>query len=266
MKKPLRRWLATRATSMVPTTPPAASGVRKPRTSRAPAPSSVTVAISAWTRPGRMPMDSNQRAVPGSLPPPNAWFQPCAMIVPPTAIRSTSAAMSAPLTDLLPCCRPCPWSRYRECSILYGFLALRSGLVGGEVSAYDLVIRGGMVVDGNGGPPRTADVAITGGVIADVGPGLGRGRREVGADGALVTPGFVDIHTHDDGQATWDERLLPSSWHGVTTAVKGNCGVGFAPPLQGAGSGSSSSWKASRTSRGRRCTPGCAGTGKRSTI
>ena len=97
------------------------------------------------------------------------------------------------------------------------------------VSAYDLVIRGGMVVDGNGGPPRTVDVGITDGTVVDVGHGLGRGRREVAADGAVVTPGFVDIHTHYDGQASWDERLLPSSWHGVTTAVMGNCGVGFAP-------------------------------------
>jgi N-acyl-D-aspartate/D-glutamate deacylase len=97
------------------------------------------------------------------------------------------------------------------------------------VSAFDLVIRGGTVADGNGAPPRTADVGITGGLIADVGPRLGRGRREVSADGALVTPGFTDIHTHYDGQASWDERLIPSSWHGVTTVVMGNCGVGFAP-------------------------------------
>ena len=89
------------------------------------------------------------------------------------------------------------------------------------------------MADGNGGPPRTADVGITGGIVADVGPGLGRGRREISADGALVTPGFVDIHTHYDGQASWDERLLPSSWHGVTTVVMGNCGVGFAPATQG---------------------------------
>lgn len=101
------------------------------------------------------------------------------------------------------------------------------------MSAFDLVIRGGTVADGNGGPPRTADVGVTGGVIADVGPGLGRGRREVSADGALVTPGFTDIHTHDDGQASWDERLIPSSWHGVTTVVMGNCGVGFAPATPG---------------------------------
>jgi N-acyl-D-aspartate/D-glutamate deacylase len=101
------------------------------------------------------------------------------------------------------------------------------------VSIFDLVIRGGTVVDGSGGPGRTADVGIDGGIVTDVGHGLGRGRREVSADGALVTPGFVDIHTHYDGQASWDERLLPSSWHGVTTVVMGNCGVGFAPATAG---------------------------------
>ena len=97
------------------------------------------------------------------------------------------------------------------------------------MSAHDLVIRGGTVVDGNGGNPFTADVAVDDGVVTAVGRHVGRGRREVDADGAVVAPGFVDIHTHYDGQATWDERLLPSAWHGVTTAVMGNCGVGFAP-------------------------------------
>jgi N-acyl-D-aspartate/D-glutamate deacylase len=101
------------------------------------------------------------------------------------------------------------------------------------MATFDLVIRGGTVVDGNGGPARTADVGIVGGVIAEVGAGLGRGRREVAAGGALVTPGFVDIHTHYDGQASWDERLVPSSWHSVTTVVMGNCGVGFAPATAG---------------------------------
>ena len=101
------------------------------------------------------------------------------------------------------------------------------------MSNFDLVIRGGTVVDGSGGPARTADVGIDGGIVTDVGHGLGRGRREVRADGAVVTPGFVDIHTHYDGQASWDERLLPSSWHGVTTVVMGNCGVGFAPATAG---------------------------------
>jgi N-acyl-D-amino-acid deacylase len=93
----------------------------------------------------------------------------------------------------------------------------------------DLVVRGGTVVDGTGAPPRTADVAITDGVVTEIGRVDSRGRREIDADGALVTPGFVDIHTHYDGQVTWDPLLTPSCWHGVTTIVMGNCGVGFAP-------------------------------------
>ena len=95
--------------------------------------------------------------------------------------------------------------------------------------AHDLVIRGGTVVDGTGAPPRTADVAVDGDLVVEVGRVDAPARRVVDADGALVTPGFVDIHTHYDGQATWDDRLVPSSWHGVTTVVTGNCGVGFAP-------------------------------------
>ncbi len=94
---------------------------------------------------------------------------------------------------------------------------------------FDLVIRGGTVVDGSGAPPRTADVAVVGRRIVEVGPVAGTARREIDADGAIVAPGFVDIHTHYDGQATWDERLQPSSAQGVTTVVSGNCGVGFAP-------------------------------------
>lgn len=94
---------------------------------------------------------------------------------------------------------------------------------------HDLVIRGGTVVDGTGGPVVEADVAIDGGRITAVGANLGKGREEVDARGLLVTPGFVDIHTHYDGQATWDPEMAPSSWHGVTTVVMGNCGVGFAP-------------------------------------
>lgn len=97
------------------------------------------------------------------------------------------------------------------------------------MSEHDLVIRGGTVIDGTGAERRGADVAVTDGVITAIGPVDGRGTREIDADGALVTPGFVDIHCHYDGQATWDERLQPSSWHGVTTVVMGNCGVGFAP-------------------------------------
>ncbi|HEU4429991.1 MAG TPA: amidohydrolase family protein, partial [Myxococcota bacterium] len=94
---------------------------------------------------------------------------------------------------------------------------------------HDLVIRNGTVVDGTGAPAREADVAIDGGTIAAVGSVAARGREEIDARGKLVTPGFVDIHTHYDGQATWDPYLTPSSWHGVTTVVFGNCGVGFAP-------------------------------------
>jgi N-acyl-D-aspartate/D-glutamate deacylase len=94
---------------------------------------------------------------------------------------------------------------------------------------FDLVIRGGSVADGSGGPLRDADVGIIGQRIAAVAPGLGAGRQEIDARGLLVTPGFVDVHTHFDGQATWDARLWPTSQQGVTTAVMGNCGVGFAP-------------------------------------
>ena len=93
----------------------------------------------------------------------------------------------------------------------------------------DLVIRNGTLADGTGGPLRRADVAITGPLITEVGDDVGPGRRELDAEGLLVTPGFVDPHTHYDGQATWDPQLAPSSRHGVTTVAMGNCGVGFAP-------------------------------------
>jgi N-acyl-D-aspartate/D-glutamate deacylase len=95
--------------------------------------------------------------------------------------------------------------------------------------AFDLVVRGGTVVDGTGQAPFEADVAVKDGVIAAVGKIAGTGAEEIDARGQLVTPGFVDVHCHYDGQATWDNRMQPSSWHGVTTVVMGNCGVGFAP-------------------------------------
>lgn len=97
------------------------------------------------------------------------------------------------------------------------------------MSAHDLVIRNATVVDGTGAAPVVADVAVTGDRITAVGTVDGRGHREIDADGLTVTPGFVDIHTHFDGQATWDPVLAPSSIHGVTSIVMGNCGVGFAP-------------------------------------
>jgi N-acyl-D-aspartate/D-glutamate deacylase len=100
---------------------------------------------------------------------------------------------------------------------------------------HDLVIRNGTVVDGTGAPAVRADVAVEGGrIVAVADPGtLGAARRTVDADGHLVLPGWVDIHTHYDGQAIWDPFLTPSSWHGVTTTVFGNCGVGFAPVRRG---------------------------------
>src|SRR3546814_15243134 len=94
---------------------------------------------------------------------------------------------------------------------------------------YDLVIRGGTVVDGSGGTPFVADVAIDGDRIVAVGESLGAGAKEIDAGGKIVTPGFVDVHTHYDGQATWDAEMAPSSWHGVPTVGMGHCGVGFAP-------------------------------------
>lgn len=93
---------------------------------------------------------------------------------------------------------------------------------------FDLVVRGGTIFDGSGGEPMEADVGIVGGVITAIGK-LGRGAEEIDAFGKLVTPGFIDVHTHLDGQATWENRLGPSTLHGVTTVVSGNCGVGFAP-------------------------------------
>ncbi|ABS64288.1 Amidohydrolase 3 [Parvibaculum lavamentivorans DS-1] len=94
---------------------------------------------------------------------------------------------------------------------------------------HDLIIRGGLLADGTGAPARIADVAIDNGIVTEVGTVTGTARREIDATGLVVTPGWVDIHTHYDGQVTWDPLLSPSCWHGVTTVVMGNCGVGFAP-------------------------------------
>ncbi|WP_439610248.1 N-acyl-D-amino-acid deacylase family protein [Reyranella sp.] len=96
-------------------------------------------------------------------------------------------------------------------------------------ASYDLIVRNGTLIDGTGSEPRDADVAVQDGRIAAVGRIDGSGREEVDARGLTVTPGFVDVHTHYDGQVTWDDRFSPSSGHGVTTVLMGNCGVGFAP-------------------------------------
>ncbi len=97
------------------------------------------------------------------------------------------------------------------------------------MTSFDLVARGGTVADGTGGPLRDADVGVRNGRIAAIGMDLAGGREEIDARGMIVTPGFIDVHTHYDGQAMWDDRLQPSTQHGATTVVMGNCGVGFAP-------------------------------------
>jgi N-acyl-D-aspartate/D-glutamate deacylase len=94
---------------------------------------------------------------------------------------------------------------------------------------HDIVIRGGAIVDGSGASRFRGDVAIDGELITAVGDNVGPGKQEIDAAGKIVAPGWVDVHTHYDGQATWDQEMAPSSWHGVTTVVMGNCGVGFAP-------------------------------------
>ena len=98
---------------------------------------------------------------------------------------------------------------------------------------YDLIIKNGTIIDGTGSPRKISDVAIKDGKISEIGKVSGQSRRVINAENKFVTPGWVDIHTHYDGQATWDPYLTPSSWHGVTTCVFGNCGVGFAPVQKG---------------------------------
>lgn len=102
-------------------------------------------------------------------------------------------------------------------------------------SMHDLVIRNGSIVDGTGAPARPGDLAIDGGTITEIGGGIGRGHREIDADGRVVTPGFVDAHTHYDGQVVWDPELAPSSWHGVPTVVLVTEESGSLPPAPTSG-------------------------------
>src|SRR5215207_7650813 len=131
----------------------------------------------------------------------------------------------------------------------------------------DLVIRNASIVDGTGSPARHGDVAVTGDTITAVGPNLDEhGTREIDGDGLVVTPGFVDIHTHYDGQVTWDGVIAPSSLHGVTSIVMGNCGVSFAParPTQEQHDWLIGLLEAWRTSPARRWPRACRGTGRAS--
>src|SRR4051812_4316189 len=98
---------------------------------------------------------------------------------------------------------------------------------------HDLVIRNATILDGSGSAPFNGDVSISQGVIREVGKVTGRGYRELQANQDLLVPGFIDAHTHYDGQVRWDPLLTPSCWHGVTTTLFGNCGVGFAPVRPG---------------------------------
>src|SRR4051812_28121713 len=101
--------------------------------------------------------------------------------------------------------------------------------MGGCPTMHDLIVRGGRIVDGTGRAAYEGDVAVDGGRITQVGRVDGEAKETIDATGKIVTPGFVDVHTHYDGQVTWVPLLTPSTWHGVTTVVMGNCGVGFAP-------------------------------------
>src|SRR5487761_1354854 len=98
----------------------------------------------------------------------------------------------------------------------------------------DLLIKGGTVIDGTGAAPEPGDIGISDGRIVEIGVITAQASEVLDADGALVTPGWVDVHTHYDGQVTWDDALEPSASNGVTTVVMGNCGVGFAPVRPGA--------------------------------
>src|SRR5437667_522344 len=128
---------------------------------------------------------------------------------------------------------PITWGRGRRRWPLPGWVGHAgsrsfAAVTRGIAMTADIVIRGGSLVDGTGAPARTADIALTDGVVSDIGEGL-EGKRLLDAAGHVVAPGFVDIHTHYDAQVFWDPALTPSCWHGVTSVVAGNCGFSIAP-------------------------------------
>ena len=127
---------------------------------------------------------------------------------------------------------------------------------------HDLVVRNGTIADGSGAPLRTGDIAIRDGRIVAVGTVPGTGAEEIDAGGKLVTPGFVDIHTHYDAQVTWDTHFSPSTSHGVTTVLMGNCGVGFAPCRPEQRDEMIDVMEVSRISPASSWRRGCRGTGK----
>ena len=129
---------------------------------------------------------------------------------------------------------------------------------------YDLVIRGARVIDGTGGPSQMVDVGVRDGRVVDVGEVDGAATQTIDADGLVCAPGWVDIHTHYDGQVTWDPEVTPSSWHGVTTVVMGNCGVGFAPVRPDGHDFLIELMEGSKTFPGPRCTKVWTGSGSRS--
>ena len=102
-----------------------------------------------------------------------------------------------------------------------------------EINDFDLIIKNGTLVDGSGSKSKLGNIAIKNGIIAAIGNFSGKANEVIDATNLVVTPGFVDIHTHYDGQVCWDPYITPSSWHGVTSVVMGNCGVGFAPVKPG---------------------------------
>jgi hypothetical protein len=144
-------------------------------------------------------------------------------------LLATALVASVALQLLQYCQMRIPRCRDRLLDVALPSMRVHHCVLTGGASMHDIVIRGGTIVDGTGKVAFTGDVAIAGSRIAAVGGKLGPARREIDAAGLLVTPGWVDVHTHYDGQAMWDPLLVPSCWHGVTTVMFGNCGRADGP-------------------------------------